>query len=233
MKNLIEHRQATYQGVTYKLIKHQTRQDKLKGREGRTVWAPLDSDETSDFVFPNEKKFQEIDKAYWPGSISSPDDDYDPAKLSPNEKKRLTDLEIKLKIVPIEDKREVEAKILKLWKINRERKLPTKLGETISTLDEAKRKKKQCPKCYGVGCYYCDYQGFLFAPFFGKGDGTSAAAISTGSGGGGGGPAFPGAGGINAPGVPGGPNSGMGSSMSYDGNSLIEELNAIDRLCKR
>ena len=103
-------------------------------------------------------------------------------------------------------------------------------------LGEAKKRKKKCKKCTGYGCYYCGYRGYLFAPFYGKGDGTSAAAISTGPGGSsgsGGGPAFPGAGGVNAPGVPGGPNSGMGSSMSYDGNALMADIDAIGRLCER
>jgi len=83
-------------------------------------------------------------------------------------------------------------------------------------LEEAKKKKKEkCKDCQGYGCYYCGYRGWVFAPFFGKGDGSSAAEIKTGtsrgtSGTTGGGPAFPGAGGANSPGVGGGANSGMG-----------------------
>ena len=68
------------------------------------------------------------------------------------------------------------------------------------------------------------------APLYGKGDGKSAATHpayrasgpSTSQG-----PAYPGAGGINAPGVPGGPNAGMGPlSMSFDplGMSDFEAL---------
>jgi hypothetical protein len=77
--------------------------------------------------------------------------------------------------------------------------------------------------------------GWYFAPYYGKGDGQSPAAISTGPGSVGmtgmdpPSGAFPGAGGINSPGVGGGANTGMGPiSMSKPhkamGRSLFLEV---------
>lgn len=42
-----------------------------------------------------------------------------------------------------------------------------------------KRKRKKCAPCAGKGCDACSGQGWAFAPFYGPGDGTSQAAIST------------------------------------------------------
>jgi len=69
-------------------------------------------------------------------------------------------------------------------------------------LEARKKRKKKIKKQF---CY-------LFPPFYGKGDGKSAAtappnsspSVPVSS------PAFPGPGGINSPGVASGPNSGMG-----------------------
>lgn len=80
------------------------------------------------------------------------------------------------------------------------------LSETeFDEILEARKKRKKKIKKQFV---------YLFWPFFGK-DGHSAAEISTGNTSGTGNvssPAYPGAGGINSPGVPAGPNSGMGPS---------------------
>lgn len=78
----------------------------------------------------------------------------------------------------------------------------------------------------------------LFAPFFGRGDGKSPAEIHTGGQGSGkstgGGPAYPGEGGINAPGVGSGPNSGMGpslgSSTDFSGRSIMEDVKSISEI---
>jgi len=231
-----EDSQTTYTGVNYKLKKYQTRADKLKGHSGITVWAPQGSDDRdpSKYIFPNEKKFQEIDKAFWPGAQSGSKDDIDPSRLSQVDQERYNKLELELITVPTKDKREVEAKMEKIWQNHIKREAEKKMKSKKESLDEAKKKKKRCDKCYGYGCHYCGYRGYLFAPFYGKGDGTSAAAITTGPGGAsGGGPAFPGAGGINSPGVGGGANTGMGPAMashSFDGNSLLDDIDVIGRI---
>lgn len=80
----------------------------------------------------------------------------------------------------------------------------------LSSLQEVKKRKRKRCDCMLGGCDRC-YGGWYFAPFYGPGDGTSGAAsgpydpsASVPSG------AYPGAGGINSPSVPAGPNSGMG-----------------------
>lgn len=93
-------------------------------------------------------------------------------------------------------------------------------------------KKKRC-SCLSWPYSCCDRHFALFAPFYGKGDGKSAAAISTGPGYSGGGPAYPGAGGVNAPGVGSGPNSGMGPAMSsaeFSGASIMEDVKLISQI---
>ena len=80
--------------------------------------------------------------------------------------------------------------------------------------ERVKKKRRRCD-CSDGECGLCMH-GWYFAPYYGKGDGQSPAAISTGPGSVGmtgmdvPSGAFPGAGGINSPSVPGGPNAGMG-----------------------
>lgn len=109
----------------------------------------------------------------------------------------------------------------------------------LNSLDEAgrsRRKRKRCD-CLIGNCERC-YHGWFWQPYYGKGDGTSDAAISTlpsglpsdvASG------ARPGPGGINAPGVPAGPNSGMGPvsmSRNIDSRSIFQEVHSLWRLCQ-
>lgn len=88
-------------------------------------------------------------------------------------------------------------------------------GEQVEA-KKKKKKRKQCSMCVGYGCHLCNYHGWVFAPLYGDGKGhsgattppnnvTQTAPTPSPSG-----PAYPGAGGINAPGVPAGPNTGMG-----------------------
>lgn len=106
---------------------------------------------------------------------------------------------------------------------------------------EAKKKKKcNCinwPWEYDPDCP-CHRHLIWFAPFFGKADGKSPAAISTAPSGEttGGGPAYPGAGGINMPGVPSGPNTGMGPTMAskaLTGDVILEDLQLIAQICEQ
>lgn len=106
-----------------------------------------------------------------------------------------------------------------------------------NSLSEGKkrRKRRRCSCLYGI-CGGC-YGGWYFAPFYGKGDGTSGAAIGTGpsypqnvpSG------ANPGPGGINMPGIPNGPNSGMGPiSMNKSfSHSLFAEAQNLWQLSEK
>jgi hypothetical protein len=89
-----------------------------------------------------------------------------------------------------------------------------------SVVTERKSRKRQKCSCYYGDCGAC-HRGWVFAPFYGKGDGKSDAAISTlpsqGSSPQSG--ALPGPGGINMPGIAPGPNSGMGpigASKNFD-----------------
>lgn len=100
----------------------------------------------------------------------------------------------------------------------------------LSSLDEAKKRKRKRCDC-GVGCDRC-YGGWYFAPFYGPGDGTSGAAngpypsADVPSG------AKPGAGGINSPSVPAGPNSGMGPvtmSRTIDSRDFWTEAQDLKR----
>jgi hypothetical protein len=120
-------------------------------------------------------------------------------------------------------------------------KVPVEKWNVQNSVSEAKKKKK-C-KCNWL---YCDPEctnkshryPWAFAPFYGKGDGKSDAAISTGtrSSGSSGGGAYPGAGGINMPGVPAGPNSGMGpitmSRDNFNGQAINEDLQLISMICE-
>ena len=98
------------------------------------------------------------------------------------------------------------------------------------------KKKKKCTCSHYP--YECDAtcpRHFGLSPYYGKGDGKSDAAISTATAPTGTGPAFPGAGGINAPGVPSGPNSGMGpvsASRELSGRALLEDAKLISGLCE-
>lgn len=110
----------------------------------------------------------------------------------------------------------------------------------VKEMKEAKYNKKQKCSCtkWPYSCDPdCPRHYLLFAPFYGKGNGKSAAEIHTGgqgaSKGTGGGPAFPGAGGINAPGVGGGANTGMGPAMSsteFTGSSIMEDVKLISQI---
>jgi hypothetical protein len=111
--------------------------------------------------------------------------------------------------------------------------MPAKSRLNLSSISEDRtvRKKRQRCDCPDGECGLCMH-GWYFAPYYGKGDGQSPAAISTGPGSVGmtgmdpPSGAFPGAGGINSPSVPGGPNAGMGPiSMSKAmGHSLFLEV---------
>jgi len=109
-------------------------------------------------------------------------------------------------------------------------------------LEGKKKKKKKKKKCNWP--YYdkdCPIHGWLFPPFFGKDKDSSAATISTAGPGSrsGSGPAYPGAGGINMPGVPGGPgipNTGMGptfTSREISGNVLVSDYNCLHALMEQ
>jgi len=96
--------------------------------------------------------------------------------------------------------------------------------------DRVQKKRQRCD-CPDGECGLCMH-GWYFTPYYGKGDGQSPAAISTGPGSVGmtgmdvPSGAFPGAGGINSPSVPGGANAGMGPiTMSKAmGRSLFLEV---------
>lgn len=125
-----------------------------------------------------------------------------------------------------------------------ESKLETKTHSkqvNSSSVVEAKtrRKRQRCDCLYGTcgNCYY----GWAFAPYYGKGDRKSPAAISTlpsdlpsdvPSG------ANPGPGGINMPGIPNGPNSGMGPSAPvtasrwFDPRSIFDEAKNLWKLAE-
>lgn len=101
-------------------------------------------------------------------------------------------------------------------------------------LEEAKKKKKKRKRCWP---YDCMDPFWALAPFYGKGDGSKSPAtfpanqypLNSPLGGQmSPGPAYPGAGGSNASGVPGGaPNAGMGpvhAGLDFVGFLLGEEL---------
>jgi hypothetical protein len=103
------------------------------------------------------------------------------------------------------------------------------MKNTIQLLAEAKKKKIAKKK-----------QRFAFAPFYGRGDGTSGATIpafrpaihTTGSQSSHG-PSLPGSGGINSPSVPSGANAGMGlvSSKQKTKKNDLKEATHICLVC--
>lgn len=115
----------------------------------------------------------------------------------------------------------------------------TKTEIACSSVKEGKKRKvkrKKCSSCSGDGCKHCQNMGWVLAPFYGPGDGTSGAAISTapkGASQGSKSGAYPGAGGANSPSVPAGANSGMGpvaASKEISGRAINEDMALIFKI---
>lgn len=113
----------------------------------------------------------------------------------------------------------------------------------LSSLTERTIKKRERCSCDDGNCGQCMH-GWFFNPYYGKGDGRSDAAITTGAGAVGmtgmdlPSGAFPGAGGVNSPGVAAGPNSGMGPvtmnrAMDLRSHSLFFEVQNLFEIIKK